>query len=85
MAVSKAPDSPKAQTPALAAPAQEPGAEPYAVLPDGTRYYWVKGARKDANGNFVPHVYHVAAQPIERDGVEVVKPAATAPPGGSPR
>ncbi|MCI0586480.1 MAG: hypothetical protein L0323_06535 [Planctomycetes bacterium] len=63
----------------------EPGAEPYAVLPDGTRYYWVKGATKDASGNWVPHVFHVAAQPIELDGVEVVRPGASGSSAGSPR
>ncbi|HKB16410.1 MAG TPA: hypothetical protein VKF62_10105, partial [Planctomycetota bacterium] len=38
-----------AKTEAPAEVKADPGAEPYAVLPDGTRYYWVKGATKDAN------------------------------------
>src|SRR5262245_8539361 len=82
-AVAKAAETAK---PEVAAEAKvEAGTEPYAVLPDGTRYYWVKGATKDASGNWVPHVFHVAAQPIELDGVDVVKPASTGSTGGSPR
>ena len=63
----------------------EPGSEPYAIFPDGTRYYRVKGARRDANGNWVPHVFHVAAQPMDLEGVEPAVPAPSKAPGGSPR
>jgi hypothetical protein len=74
-----------AKSPAPGEPKVDPGSEPYAVLPDGTRYYWVKGATKDASGNWVPHVFHVAAQPIELDGIQMVQPGASGSQAGSPR